>query len=124
MLNRPRVFWLAKNLVRGLIRIVDVGINVVTRGNPPELVAAIVKYNAHQEGRYESGRRITLDWFEDPRDALVAKAAIPPLLPLLEGVANKPPRVVRWLIRLVTGAPYEARQVDKYVDKYQRNWLL
>lgn len=96
------------------------------------LITAIVKFNPAKEGEYsDEDNCINLGFFEktdtEPlfaQDIQVADDVISEqLIPLIEKLGKKPHPIVRFFLRLY-GLPYDASQVQKYLKRYSKNYLL
>jgi hypothetical protein len=126
--TRPRLFELTKSTVRVVVSILNVFIRIITKGKDPEFITAIVKYNPALAGHYDENttdNRITLRWFENQQDKKLASKVISEEgLPLLEKLGDKPNCVVRFLYRIATKVPYNATEIEKYLDNYSQNSML
>ncbi|GKY97968.1 hypothetical protein MPSEU_000754900 [Mayamaea pseudoterrestris] len=124
MLNIPFLFFLTKNVVRGLVSSINVLITLLV--GDVVFVSAIIKYNAASEGQYETDKdnRITLRWFDDDQDKRVAKDILKERLSLMEKLGQKPPKWLQFIYHSLTKIPFSASQVDEYVDHYSKNSLL
>ena len=141
LLRFPLGFTIVKNTIRVLIQVVnfiiDLGwwvLDILARKplhSEVRLVTAIIKFNPAVAGHYVQDRdRITLNFFAedgDPpfnQDKAVAKTVIKAQMALLDQLGHQPHWLVRCLLRWLTSVPYEADQVDRYVEVYSRKFLL
>lgn len=123
----PWLFELVKNFVRIVVSILNVFINVLTKGDNPEFITAIIKYNPAKTGEYDKTQDggITLGWFEDEQDKDLARTVIRDEgLKLLEHLGGKPIWPIRFLYRLATKVPYDEKQIDGYIRNYSDNSML
>jgi GMC oxidoreductase len=125
--TRPRCFAFTQKLVLGYVYVLNRIISWIVRGNDPEFITAIVKFNPSATGQYDdtTDNRITLGWFEDKQDKPLAKEIISEAaLPLLELLGEKPNWFVQDLYRFATRVPYNVEQINCYLDNYAKNSLL
>ncbi len=138
----PWLFYLVKNAVRIFIQFVNFIINfwwdfsnlIKGKGWQHEdinLITAIVKFNPAVDGSYQNDRSaIELNFFgkdqnsQFNQDKVVAKSEIAKQLPFLDGLGKQPPGIFKCFFRWLTKIPYEASQVDRYVEVYSRKFLL
>ncbi len=138
VIRNPWAFTVTKTGIRVVLSIVTTAINVGwglsnwRRGKPfthrdLDLITAIVKFNPAGAGRYAEDGHIDLELFSGKgatRDAEVARHVIEAHLPMLDQLGRKPPALIRRLLRLLSGLPYEAADVTRYVERYSRKFLL
>ena len=141
----PVWFTITKNLVRFFIQAVNFIIDLIwgmidlinrkPLHQEVRLVTAILKFQPAVAGHYVAdSSRITLDFFteieaEDGKtqfnqDKAVAKTVLKEHIKLLNQLGHRPHWLVRCLLRWLTRIPYEADQVDDYVEAYSQNFLL
>lgn len=141
----PLWFTITKNLVRFFIQAVNFIIDLIwgiidlinrkPLHQEVRLVTAILKFQPAVAGHYVAdSSRITLDFFaeieaEDGKtqfnqDKAVAKTVLKEHIKLLNQLGHRPHWLVRCLLRWLTRIPYEADQVDDYVEAYSQNFLL
>ncbi len=141
LIRSEALFRLVTNLIRGLMHVLTiitfflVGLFNLARGRPwnsrLKLIVATLKYQAAYPGKYSTDKnpKIVLGWFKDDedgfcQDAQIAKDIIKRNFPMLNMLGRKPPWIVRKLVGLVVGIPYSEKDVDEYVDKYRKAYLL
>ena len=152
MIRSPKLFRCLKQVSRSLVKGLNFLDDLLWSICHPlkmgrhewNLISAIVKFNIAREGYYkppsdceifanqkQKPYEIILRCFEerslkndkDP-DFKVAKAAITEQIPLMDCLGTKPHPVFQFLIRLLTRMPYDAAQVDNYINHYSRYDLL
>ena len=129
--KHPIVYTVLSNAIRLLLDAVIIFIETFGRLLPflpttINITTALIKFNATKEGYYERvGDEIVLRFFDDDEDYAIASEAINENIPFLESLGNKPPLLIRFLLRLLTKQPYErGHQVTKYVNHFANKTLL
>ncbi|NEO98153.1 MAG: hypothetical protein F6K58_05545 [Symploca sp. SIO2E9] len=120
MLQTPSLFNLYKR-IRLVIEKINSWLNLWER---IELITVSLKFNPVTEGEYlRENNRINLGFFEANQDSQVAKEMITQILSLMDKLGDKP----HWLVRLIfwfVGIPFNKNQVNQYIERYSKRYLL
>ena len=120
MIRTPRLFNSFK-MIRFLVEKLNAVFNL---GEEFDLITAIVKFNPAAEGEYlRDDNRINLSFFKADQDKKVAETVITQQLPLMEKLGDKP----HWCLQLILrffDIPFDKSQVNKYLDRYSKKYLL
>ncbi|CAM9477285.1 unnamed protein product [Chrysoparadoxa australica] len=126
----PEAWFVTTNTLRWLLDALNFFLVLFAPTNEIELVTSIVKFNPAVDGCLtgEDGDGVTLGFFADVDgknpDKELAKRVIKEKMKFISSLGAEPPLVVKFLIRLITGIPYTEKQVDGYVERYSKHFLL
>lgn len=126
----PLLFTFLSNSIRILLTALVFVVNVLTfkflnESNELKLTTSLIKFNAVREGHYEKENdQITLKFFEDENDFVIAEKAIKENLAFLESIGSRPNFLFRKLFQLLTKIPYDKDEVKRYVKHFSKRTLL
>lgn len=132
----PFLFTLLSNTIRVLLNAIVfisevlIGIkDVITfqgwGATKLKVTTSLLKFNPEVEGQYEfEDEKITLGFFDDKKDFLVAEKAIKDNLSFLESLGSKPILPLRWIFQFITKIPYDEYQVKRYVKNFSKRTIL
>jgi len=90
-----------------------------------KITTSLIKFNAVREGQYETeNNQITLNFFADEKDFVIAEEAIKENLDFLESIGSKPHFILRLIFQFLTKIPYEKEEVKCYVKRFSKKTLL
>lgn len=130
MARYPLLFTLLSNTIRVLLTVVVFVFDVITfkflnESNELKITTSLIKFKAVREGQYETeNNQITLKFFEDANDFIIAEEAIKENLAFLESIGHKPNFLIRKFFQLITRIPYEEDEVKSYVKRFSKRTLL
>ena len=133
------LFYLIKNLIKELIRFINLLINLwwsfsnllkgkSWRHRDLPLITAVLKFSAAKEGYYLDDGQVRLRFFSEDeshfnQDKEVAKYAIRRHLAMINTLGQQPSWVFKCFSRLITKIPYEENQIDRYVEATSKYFL-
>ena len=141
IIKSPRLFYLTKNLIREMIKILNQIINIgwsisdilkckSWKHDDIPLITAILKFNPGIEGSYsEQSSKIELELFSEDgnsqfnQDKEVAKDILRQHLSLINSLGKPPPWIIKCLFRHITKIPYEEKHIDHYIDAVSKGYL-
>ena len=140
IIKLPTLFYLVKNLIRELIRLLNLIINLwwsvsnLLKGKSwrhPDLplITAVLKFSPARKGYYsDNSPQVKLRFFAEDeahfsQDKEVAKYVLKQHLEMINSLGQQPPRIVRYLLRLTTKIPYRVEDIDRYIDATSKYFL-
>ncbi|GFH54983.1 choline dehydrogenase [Chaetoceros tenuissimus] len=126
----PILFTFLSNSIRILLTVLVFVVDVLTfkflnESNELKLTTSLIKFKAVREGHYEKENdQITLRFFEDENDFVIAEKAIKENLAFLESIGSRPNILIRKLFQLLTKIPYDEDEVERYVKNFSKRTLL
>jgi hypothetical protein len=90
-----------------------------------KITTSLLKFNTCYDGQYEDRKdAITLGFFDDKKDFVIAEEAIKKNISFLESLGAKPFFLLRWVFQFLTKIPYKETEVKKFVRNFSKNALL